>query len=109
MSQDPQLFATPATYFLKDRLRTLANEEFPAAARAGGYPVVFNHCFLRIVYDNLFGDQWQNKLPGGKAAIHQLSPEQLERAIYIGEAITEDAELCRELNRRSLGWRGKLK
>ena len=42
---------------LKDQLRTLANETFPAVARRDKYPIVFNHCFLRVVYDNLFGQK----------------------------------------------------
>lgn len=93
---------------LKNRLRTLANETFPAAARSGNYPVRFNHCFLRIVYDNLLGDQWQNVLGKGPA-IHQLSQEQLDQAVQLGRRIIEDPKLCEELNLRSLEFRGKLK
>ena len=92
---------------LKAHLRQLANEDFPAAARAGGYPIRFNHCFLRVVYDNLVGNKWQRVLTGKQPAIHQLTEEQLRRAIEIGEAITAEAGVCRALNEQSLGWRGK--
>lgn len=99
---------TEETEALKDVLRHQANVRFPAAARAGeGYPIRFNHCFLRVVYDNLLGAQWQTVLKRKEPAIHQLTAEQLERAIAIGEQLIEDPEVCRELNRRSLTYRGK--
>ena len=93
---------------LKTTLRRQANEEFPAAAKAGGYPIRLNHCFLRVVYDNLFGRQWQKVLTSKKPAIHQLSEDQLRRAIEIGQSIIDDKATCVELNRRSLDWRGKV-
>ena len=92
---------------LRARLRTMAREEFPAAARGGGYPVRFDHCFLRIVYDNLFDAPWRSVLPQGRPAIEQLDRAQLARALEIGRAITDDPEECRRLNARSLHLRGK--
>ena len=92
----------------KAQLRHLANEAFPAAAKAGGYPIVFNHCFLRVVYDHVFQDKWQRQLQKGKAAIHQLSEEQLDRAIETGRQMVEDKDLAIRLNRQSLRYRGKL-
>ncbi|OAV45597.1 hypothetical protein [Lewinella sp. 4G2] len=93
----------------KQRLKELANEEFPAAARAGKYPIRFNHCFLRVVYDNVFQDKWQHQLAKGKPAIHQLSAAQLDEAIVTGEAMVDDRELTVKLNEQSLRYRGKLK
>ena len=92
---------------LRDELRYLANEKFPAVAKTGDYPVRFNHCFLRIVYDNLLGARWQTVLPKGQPAYRQLTPDQLARAIEIGEAIVADPQHCRRLNERSLRWRGR--
>ena len=94
---------------LKQRLKEQANETFPAAARAGGYPIRFNHCFLRVVYDNLLGAQWQKVLKKGKPAIHQLSEEQLTKALTIGEEVIASKDRCAELNQKSLRYRGKLK
>ena len=91
----------------KERLRKLANVEFPTAARAGNYPIVFNHCFLRVVYDNVFRDKWQNVLPKGKPAIHQLSEAQLDEAIQLGERLVKDKSLVERLNHQSLRYRGK--
>ena len=93
---------------LREHLRQMANVEFPEAARRGGYPVRFNHCFLRIVYDNLFGAPWRSVLPQGRPAIEQLDAEQLARATAIGREIIDYPEACRRLNRESLRLRGKL-
>ena len=94
---------------LRAALRHQADVEFPAAARAGGYPVRHNHCFLRIVYDNLLGAPWREVLPPGAPAIAQLDADQLRRAIAIGRSIVDDPDACRVLNRRSLELRGKLR
>ena len=93
---------------LKTELLRIAREEFPAAARAGKYPIRFDHCLLRVVYDHLYGAQWQTVLKKGPA-IHQLSEEELKRAIEIARQVTADREVCDRLNRQSLAYRGKLK
>jgi hypothetical protein len=92
---------------LKDELRELANDTFPAVARREGYPIVFNHCFLRVVYDHLFQQQWQKVLGTKKPAIHQLDETQLRRAIALGREMIADRRACEIMNRRSLEWRGK--
>lgn len=99
----------PTKEALKTRLLQIAREDFPAAARAGKYPIRFDHCLLRVVYDNLFGAQWQTVLDPKKPAIHQLSTEELENAIELAEAVTADKETCATLNRKSLEFRGKLR
>ena len=86
---------------LKRRLLHIAREEFPAAARADKYPIRFDHCLLRVVYDNLFERQWQTALDPKKPAIHQLSEEELRNAIELAEAVTADRETCVRLNRKS--------
>ena len=94
---------------LRTRLRRLANEEFPAVARsAPGYPIYLNHCFLRVVYDNLFDRPWREVLRGKEPAVQQLDARQLREAVALGEAIRDDPALCRDLNARSLELRGKV-
>ena len=93
---------------LKEELRQLANVTFPEAARRGGYPIVHNHCFLRVVYDNLFQQNWREVLTDKKPVIHQLDETQLRSAVTLGHEITADRERCEILNRKSLHWRGKL-
>ena len=99
---------------LRRELLRLANEVFPAVAKTGDYPVRFNHCFLRIVYDNLLGARWQTVLHDpkeragkGLPAYRRLDAGQLASAIEIGHAIIADPAHCRRLNDASLRWRGK--
>ena len=93
---------------LKTELLRIAREEFPRAAREGRYPIRFDHCMLRVVYDHLYGAQWQTVLKKGPA-IHQLSEVELKRAIEIAGQVTAEREVCERLNRQSLKYRGKLK
>lgn len=93
---------------LKELLRHQANVAFPAAARAGKYPIIYNHCFLRVVYDNLFGEKWQRVLGDKKPAIHQLDETQLRRATEIGQRLIADRAACETMNRKSLEYRGKI-
>ncbi|WP_198661641.1 hypothetical protein [Lewinella sp. IMCC34183] len=93
------------TDHLRRELLELANDHFPAAARRGGYPIVHNHCFLRVVYDNLFSEKWQRVLDPKKAAIRQLDETQLRRAIDLGKQVLADPATCKILNERSLRWR----
>lgn len=94
---------------LKHNLRIQANETFPGVARREGYPIVHNHCFLRVVYDNLFGRKWQEVLDLKKPAIHQLDETQLRRAITLGNEVIADRATCEMMNERSLRWRGKAR
>jgi len=69
-----------------------------------------NHCFQRIVLDNLFGQCWYEVLPRGKEpAYRQLTQAQLEEAIAIVEAIIAQPDAyMRQLNQNSLRWRSKV-
>ncbi|MGB3799283.1 MAG: hypothetical protein WA952_05670 [Lewinella sp.] len=85
----------------------MANRQFPAAAREGGYPIVHNHCFLRVVYDHLFQKNWREALDSKKPAIHQLDEMQLRRAVSLGHQVMADRATCEIMNQQSLAWRGK--
>lgn len=78
-------------------------------AKRRQFPVKYNHCFQRIILDNLFGRCWYEVLERKQgAAYKQLSQEQLERAIALCQAtITRSDEYIRQLNQNSLRWRGK--
>ena len=92
---------------LRAALLRQANETFPAVARREGYPIVFNHCFLRVVYDNLFGEKWQRVLNPKKPAIDQLDETQLRRAIALGEQVIADRATCEMLNETSRRYRSR--
>jgi hypothetical protein len=94
---------------LRDRYIHLTNQVLPQLARQRNFPVDQNHCFQRIILDNLFATCWYDVLCRKQgAAYKQLTEEQLEGAIAIAEAIIAqpDSYIYR-LNQNSLNWRGK--
>lgn len=93
----------PQTRYLE-----LTNQVLPELARQRQFPVKYNHCFQRIVLDNLFGCCWYEVLRGKDPAYEQLTEAQLERAIAIAESmISQTDEHTHQLNQNSLGWRRK--
>ena len=89
----------------------LTNEVLPSLAKKGKFPVRFNHCFQRIILDNLFGCCWYDVLDKTQgAAYKQLNKNQLKAAIALAkQIISQSDEYIEELNNNSLRWRGKLK
>ncbi|MEL6579768.1 MAG: hypothetical protein AAFQ14_08450 [Cyanobacteria bacterium J06621_12] len=96
---------------LRSRYLALVNQELPLQAKQRQFPVRLNHCFARIILDNLFHRCWYETIDRKKgAAYKQLSTEQLEQAIAIAENIIAFPDsYIQELNQNSLRWRGKLK
>ncbi|ELZ61463.1 MULTISPECIES: hypothetical protein [Halorubrum] len=88
---------------LRRRYRALVTTELPRAARdRDGWPVDEDHCFVRIVLDDLFDDVWYEHVPGRPAYEH-LSPSQLREAVETAERMLDEGRpLVDELNRRSL-------
>jgi hypothetical protein len=73
------------------------------------------HSFLRICYDNLFNDKWNNKINQytnmfnpKKALIHQLGYGHLLKVYDISESLF-NLKNFHELNNNSLRFRNKLK
>lgn len=99
----------PHRYELQDRYIELTRTLLPARARIGKWIVQEDHCFMRIILDQLFEGCWYDHLDRRLVAYKQLTDEQLTRAIAIAEQLmVGDAELLRRLNNASLEWRGKL-
>jgi hypothetical protein len=92
---------------LQQRYLELTNEILPKLAQHRRFPVQENHCFQRILLDNLFQCCWYEVLDRKQgAAYKQLTEAQLERAIVLAEAIlTQPDEYIQQLNRNSLNWR----
>lgn len=94
--------------YLQTRYLELTNQVLPELARQRQFPVKYNHCFQRIVLDNLFGCCWYEVLRGKDPAYKQLTEAQLERAIAIAESMTSQTDKhTYQLNQNSLGWRRK--
>ncbi|HEY9768566.1 MAG TPA: hypothetical protein V6C71_08670 [Coleofasciculaceae cyanobacterium] len=71
---------------LRKKYLKLVNEELPARAKQREFPVHFNHCFARIILDNLFNRCWYEVIDRQQSAAYkQLSVEQLERGVCLAE------------------------
>jgi len=94
---------------LKQQYLDLTSKVLPKLAKSRKFPVRQNHCFQRIVLDNLFGRCWYEALERGRIpAYQQLTEEQLERAIALAHAIINQPDsYLWQLNQNSLKWRGK--
>lgn len=94
---------------LRSRYLELTNQILPQLAQERKFPVRHNHCFQRIVLDNIFDCCWYDRLDRKKgAAYRQLDEAQLKQAIELAEAmITEPNEFIDRLNANSRRWRGK--
>ena len=94
---------------LRQRYRQTVMEELPQAATSGdGWPIHQDHCFARVVLDNVFEDEWYEHVEG-RPAYDNLSATELRTAITIADRLLEEGpSLAIELNRRSLRWRGEI-
>ena len=98
---------------LPSQWRQLYSETLPSLARARDpaqpkWPVTLDHCFARIILDNTIGEgleQWDKRLK--KPAIKNMSDEQLQDAIELGEMIRGGAVDLVALDLQSLETRGK--
>ena len=95
-------------YELQDRYLELARHSLPAIARLKGWRLKEDHCFMRVILDQLFQDCWYNHLDRRLTAYKQLNDEQLRRAIELGTMIEAgDVVALEKWNRESLHWRQK--
>ena len=85
----------------------LTREVLPSLARSKRttWPVRNDHCFQRIVLDNLCGGVWYNYLD--RPAYKHLTNEQAKRAIDLCCLIEDGRADIHALNNQSLIWRGK--
>ena len=94
---------------LRNTYRRKVHEELPERAQnSDNWPIHLDHCFGRVVLDNLFEDEWYDHVDGRPAYEH-LSTQQLGAAIDIADRMLADGRPAVErLNENSLRWRGKL-
>ncbi|BAU13703.1 hypothetical protein LEP3755_42440 [Leptolyngbya sp. NIES-3755] len=96
---------------LRNQYLELTNRELPSLASARKFPVRYNHCFQRIILDNLFDRCWYEVLERKRIpAYQQLSEAQLESAIALAnQIIAQPNSFLEQLNQNSLKWRGHQK
>lgn len=96
---------------LQSQYLDLINNQLPSIAINRHFPVRLNHCFGRILLDNLFGGVWYNYLSRKTPAYKQLTEKQLEDAICIAQNMMYDSgraignRIINNLNDNSLRWR----
>ena len=95
---------------LRAKYLELVNQKLPTLAKQRQFPVKFNHCFARIILDNLFACCWYEAIDRKQgAAYKQLSEKQLREAIKIAEEIINSPDsYIQQLNLNSLRWRSKV-
>lgn len=97
---------------LRDDWKRLYGETLPSLVISkspvqDSWPVHVDHCFGRIILDNVIGENepWMNKL--NSPAIKNMSSEQLKKCIALGNAIAEGKQSLADLDGKSLQLRGK--
>ncbi|KAL8914018.1 MAG: hypothetical protein Q9171_001269 [Xanthocarpia ochracea] len=97
---------------LQDDWKLLYSKTLPSLAISKSpaqkvWPVHLDHCFARIILDNAIGidGPWTNKL--ASPAMKNMTSEQLERCIALGNAIADGREILVDLDAISLELRGK--
>ncbi|KAF1823039.1 uncharacterized protein K489DRAFT_380434 [Dissoconium aciculare CBS 342.82] len=93
------------THLYHDFLPSMAKSKDPAQPH---WPVQLDHCFARIVLDNVIGkgsQPWTDVL--GKPAVRNMSSGQLREVIALAEKIADGKVDLVELDEASLSARGK--
>jgi hypothetical protein len=92
---------------LRNQYLELTNQVLPQLASQRNFSVRYNHCFQRIILDNLFGRCWYEVLDRKQGpACKQLTEAQLEAAIALAERIIAEPDAyLHQLNQNSLRWR----
>ncbi|MCU1691393.1 MAG: hypothetical protein JWM64_484 [Frankiales bacterium] len=86
----------------------LVKERLPARAREQRWVLRLDHCFGRVLLDHAVGGCWYDALDRRRPAYRQLDDAQLAGAVALGERLLQEGDpLLRELDARSLAWRGK--
>jgi len=90
---------------LQQEYLTHINQMLPNLPNIHEYPVRYNHCWARIILDNVCDMPWYLCLK--KPAYRHLSESQLEQAINLAKEMTLSPEYAHSLNQKSLTFRGK--
>ena len=110
----------PASTNLESTWTTLYTQTLPSLARAKApsqpyWPVHLDHCFARIILDAVIGaptpaspaTPWTARLKS--PAVKNMTIQQLEKCIEIGEGVKSGRENLVKLDQQSLNARGKTK
>lgn len=89
---------------LRARWLDLMRRELPAAAAGRPeWPIRFDHCFGRVILDNICGQVWRDVVRA--PAWRNLDEARLRAAIDLAEGVLDGSADLLALNARSLTWR----
>ncbi|MEM6811948.1 MAG: hypothetical protein AAF549_05710 [Pseudomonadota bacterium] len=91
---------------LKERWKTLYQQDLPQFAKDHNWLVYEDHCIARIIYDHVAGDKWDRVWQ--KPAIHNINENELEKCIAVGHQLMAGELNAEALNKKSLQYRGKI-
>ncbi|MEO0531853.1 MAG: hypothetical protein AAF266_14955, partial [Planctomycetota bacterium] len=84
----------------------LTRELLPREALRRDWRLREDHCFMRVLLDDVCQGPWRQVLDPRLVAYKQLTNAQLRHTIAIAERVLAEGEtLLDELNRQSLSWR----
>ena len=92
--------SNPDRTALVERWFELTRRILPAMAPGQGWPIRYDHCFMRVCLDEAMGAPWHQIVK--RPAIHHMTDDQLQAAINVAEQITAKPELLKLLNENSL-------
>jgi len=88
---------------LAARWLELTRVVLPDMAAEQGWPIRFDHCFMRVCLDAAIGRPWHEAVR--RPAIRNLELHQLQAAVVVAEGIAADPGTLPLLNDASLAWR----
>ncbi|MGB3723761.1 MAG: GCN5-related N-acetyltransferase [Pacificimonas sp.] len=86
----------------------LTRDVLPELATTRGWPIRFDHCFQRVLLDQVFGGVWYGHV-SGRPAYRHLNDDDLRRALLLAGDIASGRADLAGLNRQSLSWRRAAK
>jgi uncharacterized membrane protein len=81
----------------------LTRAVLPGMAKAAGWPIRHDHCFMRVCLDAAIGRRWD--LVVRRPAVRHLSDAQLAAAVVVAERIARQPDVLPALNAASLAMR----
>lgn len=96
---------------LKNIYMEITGELLPELAKNKNWVIRFDHCFQRVILDNIFDDVWYNHLDkeSQEPAYRQLERKELIDAIKLAnQMVDEGHSKVKELNETSLRHRNKM-
>ena len=88
------------------RWLVLVRDVLPGMAEQCRWPILADHCFMRVCLDMSLGAPWHTIVK--RPAIRNLTNEQLEAAIGVAEGLVHAPDTLSALNRQSIAWRRRL-